>query len=247
MKKISIVLCTFNEANYIAETIKFIFNNLKNFELIIVDDNSRDGTIEIIKNLKKDYSFKFILRMYERGLATAQKKGFEAAEGEYVGTIDVNSRDQILYFEKLRTELDQGNYFSVLSRYIHGGGDERIFLRSFASKTINKFCRLFLGSSFNDYTSGIFLTRKDTLLDNKDIITGYSEWVMEYIYRLKKLNLKLSEIPYIQKKDANDIQSKSFPNLITFFYLGSKYFLRIFITLSRSWNLIIYIVSTVIY
>ena len=51
MKKISIVLCTFNEANYIAETIKFIFNNLRNFELIIVDDNSRDGTIEIIKKL----------------------------------------------------------------------------------------------------------------------------------------------------------------------------------------------------
>jgi dolichol-phosphate mannosyltransferase len=234
MKKISIILCTFNEANYIATTIKFIFDNLENFELIIVDDNSDDGTIDIIKNLKNDFLFKFILREKERGLASAQKKGFEVAESEYVGTIDVNSRDQILYFKKLRTELDQGNYFSVLSRYINGGGDERVFLRSFASKMINKFCKLFLRSTINDYTSGIFLTRKDVLLKNKEIITGYSEWVMEYIYRLKKNNLKLSEIPYIQKKDAKDIQSKSFPNLFTFFYLGSKYFLRIFITLSRS-------------
>ena len=234
MKKISIILCIFNEVNYIADTIKFIFNNLENFELIIVDDNSKDGTIEVIENLKKDYSFKFILRINARGLASAQKKGFEVSEGDYVGTIDVNSRDQILYFKKLRTELDNGNYFAVLSRYIDGGGDERIFLRSFASKIINKFCKLFLGSEFNDYTSGIFLTRKETLLENKDIITGYSEWVMEYIYRLKMHNLKLSEIPYIQKKDANDIESKSFPNLFTFFYLGFKYFLRIFITLSRS-------------
>ena len=50
MKIISIVLCTFNEANYIEETIKLIYKTLNDVELIIVDDNSNDKTIEIINN-----------------------------------------------------------------------------------------------------------------------------------------------------------------------------------------------------
>ena len=61
MKTISIVLCTFNEANYIEETVKLIYKTLNEVELIIVDDNSNDRTIEIINNLKSDYDFKFLL------------------------------------------------------------------------------------------------------------------------------------------------------------------------------------------
>ena len=43
-KKISIILCTYNEVNYIEETIKLISKTLKKVEIIIVDDNSNDGT-----------------------------------------------------------------------------------------------------------------------------------------------------------------------------------------------------------
>ena len=50
MKTISIVLCTFNEANYIEETIKLIYKILNNVDLIIVDDNSNDKTMIIIDN-----------------------------------------------------------------------------------------------------------------------------------------------------------------------------------------------------
>ena len=50
MKTISIVLSTFSEANYIEETIKLIYKTLNDVELIIVDANSNDKTIEIINN-----------------------------------------------------------------------------------------------------------------------------------------------------------------------------------------------------
>jgi len=70
-------------------------------------------------------------------LASAHKRGFEESTGEYVGTIDVNSKDQILYFVNLVDKLNSGYDLGVLSRYVSGGGDERIFIRSFASKSIN--------------------------------------------------------------------------------------------------------------
>ena len=234
MKTISIVLCTFNEANCIEETVKLIYKTLNEVELIIVDDNSNDGTIEIINNLKSDYDFKFFVRKNERGLASAQKKGFEESLGDYVGTIDVNSRDQILYFPDLKSKLDSGYDLAVLSRYVKGGDDERVFLRSFASKAINIVSKLFLRIPFNDFTSGIFLSKRDLLIESKNIITGYSEWFIEYVYIVRKKNFKLVEIPYVQKKDEALIESKSYPNIFTFLYLGFTYLMRIFLTILRN-------------
>ena len=99
-KKVSIILCTYNEVGYVENTIKLIHETLQNVEIIIVDDNSNDGTIEKINSLKSKFKFNLIVRKNERGLASAQKKGFEVSTGDYVGTIDINSPDQILIFPK---------------------------------------------------------------------------------------------------------------------------------------------------
>ena len=150
-KKISIVLCTYNEIDYIENTIKLIHETISNVEIIIVDDNSKDGTLEKLDQIKNKYNFNLIVRKNERGLASAQKKGFETSTGDYVGTIDVNSRDQILIFPKLISKLDGGYDLACLSRYIEGGGDQRIYLRSFSSWLINIVSKLFLRIAFNDF------------------------------------------------------------------------------------------------
>ena len=143
--------------NYIESAIQLIYETLDSVEIIIVDDNSKDGTLEKLDKLKSKFNFNLIVRKNERGLASAQKRGFEASTGDYVGTIDVNSSDQILIFPELISKLDSGYDLASLSRYIEGGGDQRIFLRSFASKLINLISKFFLRISFNDFTSGIFL------------------------------------------------------------------------------------------
>ena len=75
-KKISIVLCTYNEIDYIENTIKLIHETISNVEIIIVDDNSKDGTLEKLDQIKNKYNFNLIVRKNERGLASAQKKRF---------------------------------------------------------------------------------------------------------------------------------------------------------------------------
>jgi len=233
-KKISIVLCTYNEVNYIEQTIRLISQTLENVEIIVVDDNSNDGTLEKLNTLKSIFNFKLIVRKNERGLASAHKRGFNESTGEYVGTIDVNSRDQILYFKDLAAKLNVGYDIAVLSRYILGGGDQRIFIRSFSSKAINTVARFFLRIPFNDFTSCIFLMKRK-LLDYSEIIkTGYAEWFIEFIYIVYKKKHRLIEIPYIQKMDEKLSVSKSYPNIFTFFYLGIIYFYRIILTIIRN-------------
>ena len=234
-KKISIILCTYNEVNDIEKTIKLISDTLKDVEIIIVDDNSNDGTLEKLDQLKSIFNFKLIIRKNERGLASAHKRGFKESTGDYVGTIDVNSRDQILYFKSLIEKLDERYDIAVLSRYVPGGGDERIFIRSFSSKFINVVSKFFLRIQFNDFTSCIFLMKRK-LLDHSELIkTGYyAEWFIEFVYVLYKKKYKLAEIAYIQKMDKNLANSKSYPNILTFMYIGSLYFSRIILAFIRN-------------
>ena len=143
-KKISIILCSYNEVNHIGECISLVSKTLKNVEIIIVDDNSNDGTLEKLDKLKSIFNFKLFVRKNERGLASAQKKGFSEATGDFVGTIDVNSYYAILHFVNLADKLNSGYDIAFLSRYVPGGRDERIFIRSFASKAICLISKFFL-------------------------------------------------------------------------------------------------------
>ena len=81
--------------------VSTINSTLKNVEIIIIDDDSKDGTLEKLEKLKSIYDFNLIVRKNEKGLASAHKRGFAESTGDYVGTIDVNSKDQILYFLNL--------------------------------------------------------------------------------------------------------------------------------------------------
>ena len=72
MSEISIVLCTFNEEKFIGKTLETINKTLKNSEIIVVDDNSKDKTIKIIKQKqKKIKNIKLIQRKKVKGLASA--------------------------------------------------------------------------------------------------------------------------------------------------------------------------------
>ena len=60
-KKISIILCSYNEVYYIGECISLINKTLKNVEIIIVDDSSNDGTLEKLDKLKSIFNFKLFV------------------------------------------------------------------------------------------------------------------------------------------------------------------------------------------
>tara|TARA_B100001057_G_scaffold96179_1_gene92735 strand:+ start:656 stop:1351 length:696 start_codon:yes stop_codon:yes gene_type:complete len=221
-KKISIILSTYNEAAIIEESIDKIFNTIKNVEVIVVDDNSTDGTLKILNSIEnknlKVYSRK------SRGLASAFLLGMINTDGDYVGWTDSNMPQLTYHFKEMINKLDSYDVI-LLSRYIEGGGDQRSKMRILSSKIINFICRLFLGSGIKDYTSSIFIMKRNVLIHGVPIAYGHGEFFIEFLYKIKKNGMKICELPYVQPPDLEG--SKTASSIIRFFNLGLSYLIRI--------------------
>ena len=231
--KTSIILCTYNEANHIENAISELEKYIPNLELVIVDDNSSDGTAEIIKRLNVSNKFKAIFRKKNRGLASAFVRGLIETTGDYIGWIDTNMGEVAPKFIEMTEELKLDNDLVILSRYISGGGDQRNLIRVLCSKYFNILCRIVLTSSIKDFTSSIFLMKRQIINEVTFLGYGHGEFFIEFLHKVHKKGFKIKEIPYVQKRDQDLTNSKSAPNLVKFFYLGFIYILRIFSSIMR--------------
>ena len=235
--KTSIILCTYNEAKHIKNTIIELEKHIPNLEIIVVDDSSTDGTVEILNEININKKYKIIVRKRSRGLASAFARGLTETTGNYIGWVDTNMGELAPRFKEMIDKLNsENNDLILMSRYIEGGGDDRIFLRAFCSKYFNALCRTILRTPIKDFTSSIFLMKRKILDEVTCLGYGHGEFFLEFLYNAYQKGFKIKEIPYIQRKDDNVLDSKSSPNLIKFFYLGSLYILRIFVTLFRKRN-----------
>ena len=227
--KISIILSTYNEAYFIQETLKSIFDNLTDVEVIIVDDSSTDDTCKIIKDFN-DPRVKLFVRK-GRGLASAFLLGLINTKGEIIGWFDSNMPELFKKTQQMISELEK-NDLVILSRYVPGGKDERSHLRVLSSKILNSICRVILGDGIKDYTSSIFLMKREKLEQAVPICYGHGEFFIEFLFKLKKNGIKISELPYTHPKDLEGM-SKTAASKIRFFKLGFDYIVRILITRIR--------------
>ena len=153
--------------------------------------------------------------------------------GEYIGWIDTNMSELVIKFKEMDALLVSGHDIVILSRYIPGGNDERSLLRYATSKYFNIFCSYLLGRNIKDYTSGIFLMKKELLNEVSVLPYGHGEFFIEFLENANRKGYSIKEIPYIQMKEDNLNLSKTASNLFRFFYLGIKYILRIFTIIIR--------------
>ena len=235
-KKISIILCTYNESDHIEKIIQELEKNISNLELIIVDDASTDGTIEIIKKINPNNKYKVVFRKKSRSLASAFVRGIIETTGDYIGWVDTNMSELAPKFNEMKAELNLGNDLIILSRFIAEGGDERVLLRSMGSKYFNLFSRLILRVPIKDLTNSVFLMKREVMDEVTFLGYGHGEFFMEFLYNAYRKGFKIKEIPHIQKKDEDVENSKSAPNLFKFLYYGLMYVLRVFVILIRKRN-----------
>jgi len=228
-KKISIILSTYNEANVIEDTINLIFKNLNNVEIVLVDDNSPDGTFEIVQKINNP-NIKAYKRK-SRGLGSAFLLGLINSSAEIVGWMDSNMGKIANKFPEMLKKLET-NDIVILSRYVDGGKDLRSKPRVLASKMINFICRNLLSNKIKDYTTGIFLMKRNVLLSAVPVATGHGEFFIEFIYKAQKDGVKISEMPFTQEPDIEGI-SKTASSFFRFCHLGTNYITRIIITLLR--------------
>jgi len=222
---VSIILSTYNEASVIEDTLTKIFKTIEGVEVVLVDDNSTDGTLDKV-NKFKNFNIKIFSRK-ERGLASAFLLGLINTTGNKIGWIDSNMGDLIKLFPSMIKELND-NDIVLLSRYIENGNDERSKLRVITSRIINFICRLILSNKIKDYTSSIFIMNRNCLNTVLPISYGHGEFFIEFLYNGLKKNLKIKEIPFVQPPDQEGI-SKTASSFYNFFRLGINYLIRIII------------------
>ncbi len=228
-KKVSIILSTYNEAPVIENIINQIFKNLDNVEIILVDDNSPDGTFEIVKKMN-NLNIKAYSRRV-RGLGSAFLLGLINSSSDIVGWLDSNMGSLANRLPEM-LELLKRNDVVILSRYVEGGKDLRSKQRVLSSKLINYLCRTLLSNKIKDYTSGIFLMKREVLLSAVPVGTGHGEFFIEFIYKAYKAGIKIIELPYSHPPDIEGM-SKTASSFFRFCHLGLNYIIRVFLTLFR--------------
>ena len=200
MNKTLIFTATYNESKNISKLIKRIIQLRQKIDLLIVDDNSPDGTSKIIEKFSKKYK-NIILkkRTGKLGLNTAHIYGYNyALKNKYqkLITMDADLSHDPKEIPKIINLLDKDS-FVIGSRYIKGGKNGMEGFRLLLSISGNKIIKHVLNLNGTEFTSsyrGFNLKKIRKFNFNKIKSQGYS-FFMETVFRLNNLGYKSIEFP----------------------------------------------------
>lgn len=206
-EKFTFVLPTYNEADNISFVIWLIDetcckHNLT-YEVIVVDDNSPDGTQEVVRRLQAHFGNEKLLlktRPQKLGLGSAYQFGLKYASGEFVFLMDADLSHHPKYIpqfieEQRRTQSD----IVTGTRYTGKGGVAGwSFKRKLTSRGANVLASTLLNAKVSDLTGAYRLYRKPCLeaLLSQVASKGYA-FQMEIIVRAQYKGYKISEVPIV--------------------------------------------------
>ena len=162
MKKIAILIPTYNEAISIVELLdklkKFRIDSKEDFNVIVIDDNSPDGTAEIVDKLQIDW-VSILRRPGKGGLGAAYRAGFaqvlNASKYTHVITMDADGSHRVEDLEKMISAIEPGKLIVLGTRWIPGGSvvnwPKR---RQYLSRAGTAYAKLALRIPLNDLTGG---------------------------------------------------------------------------------------------
>lgn len=206
MSKNLVIIPTYKERENIERMVRKVFSLALPFELLIIDDNSPDGTAEIIKSLQTEYPSKLhmIQRPGKLGLGTAYITGFKWAiehKYDYIFEMDAdfshNPEDLIRLYEACE---NQGADLAIGSRYISGVNVVnwpigRILMSYYASS----YVRFVTGMTIRDTTAGFKCYKRkvlETIKLDKIRLKGYA-FQIEMKFTTWKFGFKIIEVPII--------------------------------------------------
>ena len=208
-----IVIPTYNERENIAALIPQLMNVAPNADVILIDDNSPDGTADQAEKLFAVYSrFSVLRRTSNRGYGRSLLEGYRVAvDHGYTRLVQLDadfSHDPVIVPQLIEATLRAD--VVIGSRYCDGGGIANWPLRRrLLSRFANQYVRTITGLSVRDSTSGFrCYTRRalEVILEMPTAAEGYA-FLVETTFRAQRAGLKIAEVP-ITFTDRREGQSK---------------------------------------
>jgi len=242
----SVILPTLNENGHITSLIlaieKIFKFNKKVFEIIVIDDNSTDGTIDTIKSLvQRNNNLKLNVRTnLKKNLAKSLSLGVRLAQYENIIWMDADFQHPPKYIEEFIKKSDQFDAI-ICSRFLKGS--ERYFKDENLDKDINEnqsyifnqICKLLLYKDITDYTSG-YICIKKKIFNNFKLSGFYGDYFVNLLSYLKRNNFNIIEIPF-----KDEIRSSGYSKTVVNLNLKYTYTcLRYILTLTKNLFLKIY-------
>jgi len=205
MNKSIVIIPTYNEVENIADILSTIMNLSHPYNILVVDDNSPDGTADIVANYMTLHPNRIFLekRLQKNGLGTAYVHGFKWAlerDYDYIFEMDADFSHNPKDLDLLLEACTNGNDVAIGSRYVKGVNVvnwplNRVLLSYFASV----YVRFITGMKIHDTTAGFICYRKrvlETIPLDKIKFVGYA-FQIEMKYRAFVKGFKIKEIPII--------------------------------------------------
>lgn len=205
MTKSLVIIPTYNEKENAENMVRKVFSLPTPFHLLVIDDNSPDGTADIIKRLQPEYEGRLhiVEREGKHGLGTAYIAGFRWAlqhEYDFIFEMDCDFSHDPNDLERLQAAVLDGADLAIGSRYISGINVinwplGRVLMSYFASV----YVRMVTGMRVMDTTAGFKCYKRKVLesIDFDDIrLKGYG-FQIEMKFTTHKLGYKIVEVPII--------------------------------------------------
>ena len=204
---LTIIVPTYNEVDNIESFINKIKEILKNinFQILFVDDNSTDGTIDKVKKFKESYdNIELIVRIGRRGLSGACIEGIQNAKSNYVAIIDCDlQHDEKLLLKMLQTfEKEELLDLVIGSRHVEEGDSQKglSYLRNLGSRYAIKLTQKLLKIKINDPMSGFFMAKKSSIVSLLSKLQPNGFKILADILATSKGDLLTKELGYEFKK-----------------------------------------------
>ena len=225
-KAIDIIMPNYNKGEYIDEAIKSVINQTyKNWKLFIIDDNSKDNSLKVIKKFKKNRNIKVILSKKNKGPSFCRNLGLKNSKSKFVAFLD---SDDYWVKNKLKSQMN----FMLKNNFHFSFTDFIPILQKKNEKKILKATKIENNFDFNKFVKNSSINTSTIILEKKFIknIKFRNVRLMEdYIFKCELM--KKSKIPFKKYPQAtaiyriieNSRSSKKILNLLNLWKINKIY------------------------